>query len=49
MGWRNNLFVLLAARHANDTLRQRHDREGQSTELKVIPSSPETSVLGNEN
>jgi len=48
MGWRNNLFVLLAARHANDTLRQRHDRgEGQSTELRVIPaSSPETS---NEN
>lgn len=44
MGWRNNLFVLLAARHANDTLRQQRDREGQSTDSSIPsnPSSPES-------
>jgi len=36
------LFVLLAARHANDTLHQQHDREGQSTDLS-IPSNPSSS------
>lgn len=34
------LCVLLAARHANDTLRRRHDREGQSTKRRVIRVAP---------
>lgn len=38
MGWRNTLFVLLAVLHANDTLRRRRDREGQSTQPS-IPSN----------
>lgn len=38
------MFVLLAARHANDTLRQQRDREGQSTDPNTPsnPSSPES-------
>lgn len=36
------MFVLLAVRHANDTLRQQRDREGQSTDPS-IPSNPSSS------